>query len=118
MAKDEKHPKTKAFVPAQYEAFTVYDDNNKKEESVSTFQIYEDHLEKETTHAIRESTELVDVKNRETITLKEEIVTKELLTIKSSEFGNYFLFSKIFISSNPLVLLIYNFVSKQSCRKT
>lgn len=115
LAKDEKYPKGKPFVPAQYEAFTVYDDNNKKEESVTTFQIYEDQLEKETTHVLRESVELVDVKNRETITLKEEIITKETLTVKSSEFGNFNFFHQFSFQSLKLFSLkkffVYNSVA-------
>ncbi|XP_076302514.1 cyclin A isoform X1 [Lasioglossum baleicum] len=59
--KDEKHAKTKAVIPTQFEPFKIYDE--KKEDVM--FKIYEDKLEEETSVVLRDTRDKKELKNKQ-----------------------------------------------------
>ncbi|XP_076227714.1 cyclin A isoform X2 [Nomia melanderi] len=66
--KDEKHPKTKAVIPTQFEPFKIYEE--KKEEAL--FKIYKDKLEEETLVALRDTKDKKEAKDKQDLTSDRE----------------------------------------------
>ncbi|XP_076624758.1 cyclin A isoform X2 [Colletes latitarsis] len=66
--KDEKHQKTKAVIPTQFEPFKIYEE--KKEEVI--FKIYEDKLEEETSVALRDTKDKKETKEKQDVKSERE----------------------------------------------